>query len=139
LRLTEVTWRVCAVVISKHGVMRGVWPSLPFLMLCAGRIWRDDPVRLGSLSRRYFDTREPCGPPALVPGSAWLSGVGPDLQLQEHSVAFPSHDVVLTMLWDTAESHVERPADATLRLMAIGRDHVLGELEADPSFGRLQA
>jgi hypothetical protein len=38
MRLTEVTWRVCAVVVSQHGVMRGVLPSLPFLMLCAGRI-----------------------------------------------------------------------------------------------------
>lgn len=139
LRLTEVTWRVCAIVISENGVMRTIWPSLPFLLLCAGRIWGDDQVRPGSLAHRFFETGEPCGPPALVPASAWLSRVGPELQLQEHSVAFPSRDIVVTMLWDTAESYAERPADATFRVMAIGRDYVLRELEADPNLARLQA
>ncbi len=141
LRLTEVTWRVCAAVVSEHGVMRGVLPSLPFLMLFAGRIWRDDPVMPGSLARRFFDTGEPCGPPALVPASAWLSDVGPELQIQEHSVAFPAHDVVITMLWDASESTAPRPPEATLRAMAISHAHVLGELEADPSlaYARTQA
>src|SRR5215470_2573907 len=39
-RLMEVSWRTCAVVISHRYQMVGVWPSLPFLLLCAGRIWR---------------------------------------------------------------------------------------------------
>lgn len=139
LRLTEVSWRVCAVVVSHRGVMRGVWPSLPFLMLCAGRIWSEDALLPGSLARRFFDTGEPCGPPALVPASAWLSGVGPELRLQEHSVAFPTIDATLTMLWDPAESEAPRPAEATMRAVAIYRDHLLGELEADPSIVRIPA
>lgn len=136
-RLTEVSWRVCAVVISQHGVMRGIWPSLPFLMLFAGRIWRDDPLGRGSLARRFFDTGEPCGFPELVPASAWLTGVGPELKLQEHSVAFPADNVVFTMLWDAAESDAPRPAEATIRAVAIYRGHLLGELEADPSLARV--
>jgi Zn-dependent peptidase ImmA (M78 family) len=137
-RLIEVSWRVCAVIVSQHGMMRSVWPSLPFLMLCAGRIWSEDPLLPGSLAGRFFDTGEPCGPPALVPASAWLAGVGPELQIQEHSVAFPSVDIVLTMLWDAAESDAPRPAEATTRAVAVYRDYLLGELEADPSIARVR-
>jgi cysteine-rich repeat protein len=35
--------------------------------------------------------------------------------------------------------HSQRPADATSRGMAMGRDHILGELEAAPHFARVQA
>jgi Zn-dependent peptidase ImmA (M78 family) len=138
-RLTEVTWRVCGAIVSQHGMIRGGWLSLPFMMLFPGRIFRAEPVNPGTLARRYFDTGEPCGPPALVPASAWLADVGPELQLQEHSVALPSEDAVVTMLWDPAESTVPRPPDATLRAMAICHDHLIGELQAYPSLARIKA
>jgi Zn-dependent peptidase ImmA (M78 family) len=138
-RLMQVTWRVCAVIVSQHGVIHGGWLSLPFAMLCAGRIYRDDPVRPGSLAHRFFDTGEPCGPPALVPASAWLGEVGAELQLQEHSQACPTDDAVVTMLWHPAEPPTTRPAEITLRMMAVCHDHVLGELEANPNLFRSQA
>lgn len=137
-RLTEVSWRVCAVVMSHKGVMQAVWPSLPFLILCAGRIWRGDPLPAGSLARRFFDTGAPCGPPALVSASAWLAGAGPEVQLQEHSVGIAELDAVVTMLWDASES-AARPAEATMQTVAVFRDHLLTELEAnaDPKLARL--
>jgi Zn-dependent peptidase ImmA (M78 family) len=133
MRITEVTWRVCALVVSQHGVIRWISPSLPFLMLCAGRIWVGDPVGPGSLARRFFDTGVPCGAPDLVPVSAWLEGCGPEARIQEHSVGNSELGIVVTMLWDASESAAPRPPEATLRAMAICRDHLLGELEEDPT------
>jgi hypothetical protein len=70
-----------------------------------------------------------------------LSDVGPELQIQEHSVGYAEQDVVITMLWDPSESTAPRPPEATMRVMTISHAHVLGELEADPSlaFARTQA
>ncbi|MGH2907620.1 MAG: ImmA/IrrE family metallo-endopeptidase, partial [Solirubrobacterales bacterium] len=129
LRLTEVSWRTCAIVVSIKGVMLGVWPSLTFLCRNAGRIWRGDPLLPGSLARRFFDSGEPCGPPALVPASAWLNGADPGLQLQEHSVAMAPLDAVVTMLMmarNPAETMAaDRPKLMTVLTMMIGLIPVL--------------
>ena len=131
-RLMEVTWRTCAIVISQHGVVRTVWPSLSFLIACAGRMWPGERVSCGSLAGRFFETGELCDAPALVPASTWLADVDPEVRLQEHSVPLADHNAVATMLWHPAESVVPRPAEATLRAMAISRDYMLGEVEENP-------
>lgn len=138
-RLMKATWRVCAVVVSQHGEMRGVFPSLPFLMLYAGHIYTGDPVAVGSLARRFFDTGEPCGLPALVPASSWLQSVSAEFQLQEHSIACPDNDAVMTMLWDSSESDALRPPDVSVQAMTLCHDHCLGELEANPSVAQIAA
>jgi hypothetical protein len=138
-RLTEVTSCVCGAVVSQHGTVRGGWLSLPFMMLFPGRMFRAEPLNPGSLARRYFDTGEPCGPPALVPASAWLDDVGPELQLQEHSMELPMEDAVVTMLWDAAEPGAPRPPSATLRAMALAHAHLIGELQAHTIPARVKA
>ena len=131
-RLMEVTWRTCAVVISIEGVIRVIWPSLAFLALCAGRMWPAERVRGGSLAGQFFETGKPCGAPAFVPASAWIADVGPERRLIEHSETRPDENAVITMLWDATESNAPRPAEATFRAMALCREYVMGELEANP-------
>jgi hypothetical protein len=139
IHLTQVTWRVCAIIVSQGGVISSVWPSLPFLMLCGGRIWPDQPIGPGALARRFFDTGTPCGLPELVPASAWLTGCGPELRLQEHSIACPELGAVITMLWDPAESDTPRPPEATLRAVAICLDYLLVELEESQTLSQIRA
>jgi hypothetical protein len=138
LRLMRATWRVCAIVLSHHGEIRWVFPSLPFLMLFAGHIYPGDPLAAGSLARRFFDTGEPCGPATLVPASSWLEGASTELQLQEHSIACPNNDAVMTMLWHAGESDA-RPPQMNAETMSICHDHFLGELEANPSLAQIAA
>jgi hypothetical protein len=129
MRLMEVTWRTCAIVVSVAGEIRGIWPSLPFLMLCSGRIVPGQSIGPGALARRFYDTGAPCGAPELVPSSAWLAGCCPEAMIQEHSTAYPELGIVLSMLWDASESEAPRPPEATPRLVAIFRDHLLAELD----------
>ena len=42
-RLVEVSWRTCAIIISCRGSIVRIWPSLPFIYLCAGRIYAGSP------------------------------------------------------------------------------------------------
>jgi Zn-dependent peptidase ImmA (M78 family) len=137
-RLIEVTWRTCAVVMSVQGEILGFMPSLPFLMLCGHRIVPDQPIGAGSLARRFFDTGAPCGPPALVPASAWLADCDPEARIQEHSLEIPELGTVLTMLWDAAEADVPRPPEASFRWMPVLRDALLAE-EKDPALARIRA
>jgi Zn-dependent peptidase ImmA (M78 family) len=136
-RLMQVTWRVCAILVSQHGVNLGGWQSLLFAMLFAGKIYRDDPLRPGSLAHRFFETGEPCGPPALVPASAWLDEIGAELQLHEHSLACTTSDAVVTMLWAPDEPVATRPPGYTLEMMALCHDHIVAELEASLSCARV--
>lgn len=139
MHLAAVTWRTCAVIVSQGGVIRGIWPSLPFLMLCGGRIWPEQAIGPGALARRYFETSAPCGEPALVPASAWLAGCGSEVRIQEHSIEIPELGTVVTMLWDAAEADTPRPPEATLRAVAMYRDQLLAEWEDHPVLGRIQA
>lgn len=95
MRLTDVTWRTCAIVVSVAGEIRGIWPSLPFLILYPGRIVPGQPIGPGALARRFYDTGAPCGAPELVPFSAWLAGCCPEAMIQEHSTAYPELGIVL--------------------------------------------
>jgi hypothetical protein len=56
LRITESSWRVCALVFSQHGRIRWVAPSLPFVMLCGRRFCGGRPVGSGALARGFFES-----------------------------------------------------------------------------------
>lgn len=128
LRLTESSWRVCALVFSEHGWIRWVSPSLPTLMLCGRRIRGGRPVGPGALARRFFETGV-CPPePELVPASAWIEGCRSDAALLEHSVANREHGAVMTILSDPADVSMERPAIATLPFVTASRDYLLDKL-----------
>jgi Zn-dependent peptidase ImmA (M78 family) len=136
LRVTESSWRICALVFSQHGQIQWIAPSLPFVMLCGQRLRPGRLVGPGALARRFFDTGVCPDDPALVPTSAWVAGCGPEARLLEHSVANREHGAVMTILWDPADTSIVRPAIATLPFVTAARDYLLDELNDEATAKR---
>jgi hypothetical protein len=101
-----------------------VSPSLRFLAFSSGtRLSAGEVVRPGTLARRFFDTGDLFGEPALVPGSAWIDGLSDRTWIQEHSVETGEPGTVLTMLWASNEPDLPREINMTPRVMAVARDY----------------
>jgi hypothetical protein len=132
IRITEVTFRICAAVLSVDGAIRYVSPSLRFLALYDRALMAGKRLGTASLAGQFFDTGELVAAPQLVPAAAWLDGCADGAQLQEHSMVLRDSGAVLTMLWTPNEPAVPRAAGQTLASIARARDHVLGELRAEP-------
>jgi len=136
LRITESSWRVCALVFSQRGRIRWVAPSLPFVMLCGRRFCGGRPVGPGALARRFFETGACSEDPELVPASAWIDGCGPEVRILEHSVANREHGAVMTILWDPTDMSMTRPAAATLPFVTAARDYLLDKLNDEAAAER---
>jgi hypothetical protein len=126
IRLTEVTFRVCAAVLSLHGVIQWVSPSVRFLMLAhPASLSPDSVVRPGSLARRFYDTGKLRDQPELVPAAAWFDGMGKDSCVQEHSIHLDEPGRVLTLLSTPYDVEAERDPLMTPYATASVRDYLL--------------
>ena len=135
IRLTEVTFRVCAAVVSLHGEILWVSPSLRFLMLSGGtKLSPGSVVRPGSLARQFYDTGKLHDTPQLVPAAAWIDGMSDRAWVQEHTVHLAQPGHVLTMLSTPCDVDAERDLKMTPRAMAFVRDYVLSSERALADF-----
>jgi hypothetical protein len=126
IRLTEVTFRVCAAVLSLHGVIQWVSPSVRFLMLASpASLSPDTVVRPGSLARRFYDTGKLRDQPELVPAAAWFDGMGKGSCVQEHTIHLDEPGRVLTLLSTPSDVDAERDPLMTPHATAFLRDYLL--------------
>lgn len=139
LRITETSWQVCALVLSEHGRIRWISPSLPFVMLCGNRLRPGRMVGSGALARRFFDTGVCPDDPELVPAAAWIADCGPEPRLVEHSVANPEGQAVITLLSESTHRYIPRPAFASLPFVTAWRDRLLDALNDQAASQRPKA
>lgn len=135
IRLTAVTFRACAAVLSHQGAIRWVSPSLRFLGY-THRTMRGEgqPIGRGSLARRFFDTGLLRSQPTLVPAAAWIDCLSDQAWIQEHSVETGEPGTVLTMLWASGEPAMARDVRLIPRMMPITRDTYLSDEQALAQF-----
>ncbi len=127
-RITEVTFRICAAVLSKDGTVRRASPSLRFLALYGRGIAVGKQLDPQSLAGQFFQSGVVRGDPQLVPTSVWLDGYAGDSRILEHSVMLREPGTVLTMLWAPSEPRVARDIGLNLGKTSRARDYMLGEL-----------
>lgn len=137
IRLTEVTFRVCAAVLSLHGVIQWVSPSVRFLMLATpGSLSPGRVVRPGSLARHFYDIGKLRDQPALVPAAAWFDGMGEGSWVQEHTVHLDEPGRVLTLLSTPSDVDAERDPLMTPHATAFLRDYLLSSERALADFNK---
>jgi hypothetical protein len=132
LRLTSVTMRICAVVLSRQGAIEWISPSLLFLTWARGMMRGEgEVIGPGALARKFFDTGSLSPTPPLVPAAAWFHGLDDHTWVHEHSME-TEPGVVLTMLWMSAEANWPTPRDVRVvpRIMPFMRNVLL----SDPEF-----
>jgi hypothetical protein len=96
LRYVQLSLEPCAVVISRDGIIRWYKKSTSF----------DFHVKVGEkLSQNtyafdFFDGMDLPDRPQKAPAYAWLAGdIDGEAEIFEHSLAFRSYGVVLSLLW----------------------------------------
>jgi hypothetical protein len=140
IRLTETTFRVCAVVVSLHGVIQGMSPSLRFLMLAnrsqRARISPGNAIPWGSVTRTIYDTRKRQDQPVLVRAEKWFDGMSPRALVQEHAVPLDQPGCVLTMLSTPSDVDAERDLNMTPHATAFVRDYLLSSERALTDFNK---
>lgn len=140
IRLTEVTFRVCAVIVSLHGVIQGMSPSLRFLMLAdrsqRARISPGSIIPRGSVTEMTYSTGKRWDQPALVRAAKWFDGMGPNAWVQEHAIPADPPGCVLTLLSTPRDVDAERDLKMTPHAMAFVRDYVLSNERALADFNR---
>jgi Zn-dependent peptidase ImmA (M78 family) len=137
IRLTEVTFRVCAAVLSLHGKILWVSPSLRFLTLSGqSKLSPQSTLRPGSLARRFHDTGKLDDQAQLVPAAAWLDGMGSGAWLQEHSVPLDEPGRILTLLSTPSDLDAERDLRMTPSRTAFVRDYLMSSERALAEFSQ---
>jgi hypothetical protein len=140
IRLTEATFRVCAVIVSLHGVIQGTSPSLRFLMLAnrmqLSRLSPGNSVPRGSRTRTVCETGSRRDDPMLVRAAKWFDGMSPRAWVREHAVTLDHRGYVLTMLSTPCDVDAERDLKMPPHAMAFVRDYVLSSERALADFNR---
>jgi hypothetical protein len=138
LRLTEVTFRVCAVVVSLHGAIQGMSPSLRFLMLAnraqLSRFSRGRILPPDSIARMSRDAGKQRGEPVLVRAAKWFKGMSSRAWLHEHTVPLGQPGFALTLLSTPCDIDAERDLKMPPHAMAFVRDYVLSSERALADF-----
>lgn len=139
-RLTEVTFRVCAVIVSLHGAIQGMSPSLRFLMLAnraqLSRISPGSVIPHDSRARTFRGTGKRRGEPVLVRAVKWFEGMSSRAWLYEHTVPLDQSGCALTLLSTPCDIDAERDLKMTPHAMAFVRDYVLSSERALADFNR---
>ncbi len=140
IRLTEVTFRVCAVIVSRHGVIQGMSPSLRFLMLAnraqLAQISPGSVIPRGSRTRTFHGIDKLRDQPVLVRAAKWFRGMSARAWVQEHTVPLDQPGYVLTMLSTPRDVDAERDLKMTPHAMAFVRDYVLSSERALADFNK---
>jgi hypothetical protein len=138
IRLTETTFRACAVIVSLHGVIQGMSPSLRFLMLAdrsqLARISPGSLIPQGTVTQATYATGKRRDQPALVGAARWFEGMSPRAWVREHAVPLDPPGCVLTLLSTPHDVDVERDLKMTPHAMAFVRDYVLSSERALADF-----
>jgi hypothetical protein len=128
LRLMSVTFRFCAAVLSRDGVIQWASPSMRLLGLMDGPSFPEGkPIGKGALARRFFDSGRLVRAPELVPAAAWIDGVSDAASIQEHSMQTGQPGTVLTMLWAPNDPDVPRDLTMSPRVLPAVRDMYLSD------------
>lgn len=140
IRLTETTFRACAVIVSRHGVIQGMSPSLRFLMLAnrsqRTRISAGSTIPQGSVTQTMYATGKRWDQPALVRAARWFDGMSPHAWVREHAVPLDPPGCVLTLLSPQHDVDAERDLKMTPHAMAFVRDYVLSSERALANFNQ---
>jgi hypothetical protein len=140
-RITEVSWRICALVVSEGGRIRMASPSFRWLALYGRGLRFGQQVSPVSVAARLVHGGRSM-PPRLVPASAWISGQargGHDqITLQEHSIWVKDCDSVVTMLSVPDEPAHTRDAAFDLEKTAAARNQLLAALRGEPAVGAIE-
>jgi hypothetical protein len=140
IRLTETTFRVCAVIVSRQGVILGMSPSLRFLMMAnrsqlAG-ISSGSTIARGSVTERIYATGQRWDQPALVRAANWFDGMSQQAWVREHAMPVDPPGCVLTLLSTPHDVDTERDLQMTPHAMAFVRDYVLSSERALADFNQ---
>jgi hypothetical protein len=97
VRFVQLTARPCAVVLSTDARIKWYGTSETF----HGRMRSGERLDLRSSASVFFRTGSLEESATPVPASAWVRNkrLEHDLQIKEHSIALPSYDAVLTLLY----------------------------------------
>lgn len=101
IRYVEVTREACALVCARAGTIEWVSKSESFRYRIP---WRADALPAGSLARHVLNGGKPNGLPETLDPYAWLEVEQPgDPELFESTLAIPSQDQVLSLIWVVEE------------------------------------